>query len=96
METYGIPHTLNTMLVNWSVLPRSKVTAKYQVTIPKEVRERVSIKPGEVVSVEAFSEDEIRLRWFPRVSDPLEVLIGHKVYRRSVPVEELEEEIESR
>ena len=40
------------------LLPRSKVTAKYRVTIPKEVRERVSVKPGEVVLVEAFSKDE--------------------------------------
>ncbi|MEM3783995.1 MAG: AbrB/MazE/SpoVT family DNA-binding domain-containing protein [Candidatus Bathyarchaeia archaeon] len=30
-----------------------KVTSKFQVTILKEVREKVKIKPGEIVSVEA-------------------------------------------
>jgi AbrB family looped-hinge helix DNA binding protein len=77
-------------------LSRSKITAKYQVTIPKEVREEVGVKPGEVVLVESVSKDEIRLKRFPSVADPLAVLIGRRVYRREVPVEELEEKIESR
>ena len=79
-----------------NMLPRSRVTAKYQVTIPKEVRKKVGVKAGEVVSVEALSQDEIRLKRFPTVLNPLEVLIGGKIYRRTVPVEELEQKIESR
>ena len=77
-------------------MPRSRVTAKYQVTIPKQVRERVGVKPGEVVSIEAISEGEIRLKRFASVADPLKVLIGEKGARRGVPVESLEEQIESR
>lgn len=77
-------------------MSRSRVTAKYQVTIPKDVREKASVRPGEVVSVEALSEDEIRLKRSPRVADPLSVLIGRKTYRRRVPVEELEERIENK
>lgn len=78
------------------MLPRSKVTAKYQITIPKEVRERVEVRPGEVVSIEALSQDEILLRRYPRVADPLKALIGGKRSGRTVPVEELEERIETR
>jgi AbrB family looped-hinge helix DNA binding protein len=77
-------------------LARVKLTQKYQVTIPKEVREKVHVAPGEVVTIEAVSTDEIRLKRFPSVSDPLNVLIGKKQYKRHVPVEELEEKIESK
>jgi len=77
-------------------MPRSRVNAKFQVTIPREVREKVEVKPGEVVSVEALSSDEIRVRRYPRTSDPLETLIGTKPASRRVPVEELEERMGSR
>lgn len=78
------------------MMPRSKVTAKYQVTIPKEVRERTGVEPGETVSVEAISKAEIRLRRFPGVRDPLKVLVGLGAPRRRVPIAELEERAESR
>ncbi len=77
-------------------MARSKLTEKYQVTIPKEIREKVHVSPGEVIVVEAISQDEIRLKRYPSVSDPLDVLIGKKQSRRSIPIEELEEKIESR
>ena len=77
-------------------MPRSRVTAKYQVTIPKQVREKVGVKPGEVVSIEAISQGEIRLKRFASVADPLKVLIGGKGARRSIRVDLLEEQIESR
>jgi len=77
-------------------MARSKVTDKYQVTIPQEVREKLGVKPGEVVTVEALSDDEIVLRRFPRVAHPLTVFIGERRLRRAVPVEEVEENAESR
>ncbi|TLY10576.1 MAG: AbrB/MazE/SpoVT family DNA-binding domain-containing protein [Thaumarchaeota archaeon] len=77
-------------------MPRSRVTAKFQVTIPRKVREKVAVKPGEVVSIEAVSQSEIRLRRFASIADPLQVLIGMKASRRGVRVESLEEKIESR
>ena len=77
-------------------MPRSKVTAKYQVTIPREVREQVDVRPGEVVSMEVVSQDEILLRRYPNVANPLKTLIGGMASRRSVPIEELEEAAESR
>jgi AbrB family looped-hinge helix DNA binding protein len=78
------------------MLPKSKVTAKYQVTIPREVRDETGVEAGEVVSVEAISKAEIRLRRFPGISDPLSVLIGSGTRRRRIPIEELEEKAESR
>jgi AbrB family looped-hinge helix DNA binding protein len=77
-------------------MPRSKVTTKYRVTIPKEVRERIGMEPGESVYVEAVSKDEIRLLRFPGVRDPLKVLVGLGAPRKSVPIGELEERAESR
>lgn len=78
------------------MMPKSKVTAKYQVTIPREVREEIGVEAGEVVSVEAVSKSEIRLRRFPGVADPLRILIGAGAGRRRIPVEELESKAESR
>jgi AbrB family looped-hinge helix DNA binding protein len=77
-------------------MARGRLTAKFQVTIPKEIRERVHVAPGEVISIEAVSADEIRLKRYPSVSDPLKVLIGKKQYKRHIPIEELEENVESR
>ena len=77
-------------------MPKTKVTSKFQVTIPKEVREKVGVRPGEVVSVESVSDEEIIIRRFRRVKDPLKVLVGEPPSVRHVPVEELEEEAETR
>jgi AbrB family looped-hinge helix DNA binding protein len=77
-------------------MARTKVTAKYQVTIPREVREKVEVRPGEVVSIEALSGNEILLKVYPRKADPLSVLIGKRGRLPEVPVEELEEAAESR
>ncbi len=77
------------------MMTRSRVTAKYQITIPKDVREKTGVKPGEVVVVEAVSEEEIRLKRFASLADPLKVLIGARRSKKAVPVTELEERIES-
>ena len=78
------------------MMARSKVTAKFQVTIPRDVREKVNIKPGETVSMEVLSEDEIVLKRYPRIVDPLRVLIGGGTARKSVPVDKLEDAMETR
>ena len=76
-------------------MAKSKVTAKYQITIPREVREKIEVRPGEIVTVEAISRDEIVLKRYSGVRNPLGTLIG-KVSRGTVPVAELEEKMESR
>lgn len=55
------------------------MTAKYQVTIPEEVRKRVGLKPGEEVEVLVLNDQELLLRRkMRRVRDPLSVLLGSK------------------
>ena len=74
---------------------RSRVTEKFQVTIPKEVREITGVRAGEIVTVEAVSEGEIRLKRFVKVKEPLRVLIGPHGSRH-IPVDEIEEAAEAR
>lgn len=77
-------------------MPKTKVTEKFQITIPKEVREEVDLKPGEVVVVEKVSGQELRVKRFRMIKDPLSVLVGKKPFNRHVPVEEFEEKAEAR
>jgi AbrB family looped-hinge helix DNA binding protein len=73
----------------------SKVTDKFQVTIPKDVREALGLKPGEEVLVETGPGGRIVVKRFPMSKDPLKVLVGKKKYSRHVPIEELEEKLET-
>lgn len=75
-------------------MPRSKVTSKFQITIPKETREEIGLRAGEEVIVESVSAEEIRVKRFPKVQNPLEWLIGVETFPRHIPVEELEEKVE--
>ncbi len=72
------------------------MTDKYQVTIPKDVREELGLRPGEEVIVESDSKDRIVVKRFRSTKDPLSVLIGKKPYHRHIPIKELEEKMESR
>jgi antitoxin PrlF len=40
----------------------SKVTSKYQTTIPKEIRKHLHIKRGDQIMYELFSDDTVVLR----------------------------------
>ncbi len=77
-------------------MARTRVTSKFQLTIPKEVREQIGLKPGEVVEVQADDEGDIAIKRFRRVKDPLKVLIGSTTFPRHVSIEELEERVETR
>ncbi|MGH6903318.1 MAG: AbrB/MazE/SpoVT family DNA-binding domain-containing protein [Geminicoccaceae bacterium] len=41
--------------------PTSRVTSKGQTTIPRAVREKLALKPGDVIVYE-LEDDEVRLR----------------------------------
>jgi len=76
-------------------LGKSKVTEKFQVTIPRDVREKIGLKPGEVVEVEAIDNETIILKRDVE-RDPLRYLIGEKpLFKREIRVEEVEEAAES-
>ncbi len=74
----------------------SRVTDKFQVTIPKDVREALGLRPGEEVIVETGPKGRIIVKRFPTVKDPLSTLIGKKPYPRHIPIDELEEIAETR
>jgi AbrB family looped-hinge helix DNA binding protein len=76
-------------------MAKTKVTSKFQITIPREIREKVGIRPGEIVNVESVSTEEILVKRFRRLKDPLKVLIG-KTAARHIPIEEIEESAETR
>ncbi len=75
----------------------SRVTDKFQVTIPKDVRESLGLRPGEEVTVEEAPGGAIVVKRFETVKNPLTVLIGKKPrFRKPLRVEELEELSENR
>lgn len=73
----------------------TRVTEKFQITIPKDVREAIGLKPGEVLLVEPTGEEELSVKRFRMMKDPLRALIGMRKFKRHVPVAELEERAES-
>ena len=77
-------------------MSRTKVTSKFQLTIPKEIREQIDLKAGEVVEVQILDEEGIVIKRFRKIKNPLKVLIGETASKRHVSIEELEEKAESR
>ncbi len=73
----------------------TRVTDKFQITIPRDVRKVIGLKRGEVLIVEHAGEGELRVKRLGAVKDPLRVLIGEKRFKKHIPVEELEEKAES-
>jgi AbrB family looped-hinge helix DNA binding protein len=77
-------------------MSRTKVTSKFQLTIPKEIREQIDLKAGEVVEVQILGEEGIAIKRFRKVKSPLKVLVGETPSRRHVSIEEFEEYTELR
>jgi AbrB family transcriptional regulator (stage V sporulation protein T) len=75
-------------------MEETKVTEKFQVTIPKNVRDKMGLKPGEVMIVESVGGNEVRLKRFKVVKDPLQILVGKRIHKH-IPIEDLEKKIES-
>ena len=66
-----------------------KTYAKGQIIVPKELRERLGIKPGKMVSLEVVN-DHLEVRPLP--DDPIEFLTGiFKAHPTSMGEELLEE-----
>jgi AbrB family looped-hinge helix DNA binding protein len=75
----------------------SRVTDKFQVTIPKDVRDSIGLRPGERVMVEQAPGGTIVVKRFKTVKDPLNVLLGKKsIFRKSISQNKLEEMMEQR
>lgn len=75
----------------------STLTSKGQITIPKEIRDRLGVHEGDRI---VFQFDEQgRLILQPEVRDPLEGLIGllrHRAGDRPATVEEMKEAVRAK
>lgn len=78
-------------------MPRTTLTSKGQLTIPKELRSRLSLESGDRID---FTIDECgRLIGVPVAEDPLEDLFGslsHLAGERPVSIEEMDRAIRDR
>ncbi len=87
---------INNRVLHSNIMARSKVTAKFQITIPRKVRDKLGLRPGELVDVESSRGGTILVKRFSETRTPLATLIGKKLSSRHIPVEELEAAAESR
>ncbi len=71
---------------------KTRVTAKFQITLPADVRERVPFHPGETVEVVAKDEQTVLVRRTRKVKNPLRYLIAKKPWLdKSIPPEQVDE-----
>lgn len=62
----------------------AKVLARGQVTLPREVRERAQIKPGDVLNIEVLGPGRLRFTVLPKLS-PRELRDRYPI---TVPIDE--------
>ena len=68
----------------------SKIKSRGQITVPKEVRQKAGIEPGDVLTFEVTGPGEIRLRSLPR----LRLAEALERYRIETPVDDLADRAE--
>ncbi|HEX7185207.1 MAG TPA: AbrB/MazE/SpoVT family DNA-binding domain-containing protein [Thermoanaerobaculia bacterium] len=75
----------------------STLTSKGQITIPKEVRDRLGVQEGDRIVFQFDEQDRLILR--PETRDPLGNLVGllrHRAKDRPVTVEEMNEAVRAK
>lgn len=75
----------------------STLTSKGQITIPKEVRDRLGVHEGDRIVFQFDEQGRVILR--PESRDPLGGLVGllrHRAKERAATVEEMNEAIRAR
>jgi AbrB family looped-hinge helix DNA binding protein len=75
----------------------STLTSKGQITIPKEVRDRLGVQEGDRIVFQFDEQGRVILR--PESRDPLEGLVGllrHRAKERPPTVEEMNEAVRAR
>lgn len=78
-------------------MPTSTLTSKGQITIPKEVRERLGVQEGDRIVFQFDKQGRVVLQ--PESRDPLGNLLGllrHRAKDRPATVEEMNEAIRTR
>lgn len=78
-------------------MPTSTLTSKGQITVPKEVRDRLGLRQGDRLVFQFDDQDRLTVR--PEVRDPLGDLPGllrHLAKRRPKTIEEMNEAVRRR
>lgn len=76
-------------------MPSAKITSKGQVTLPKQVREQLRLKPGDRVDFVVGEDGQVRLKAGRLHVSELKGLL-HEPDRPAVSLEEMEEAIARR
>lgn len=73
-------------------MEQAKVTSKGQITIPKKIREKLGLKPGDKVNFVVDSDGNIKIQ--PQ-NIPIEKLRGilHRPGQKTISLEEMEQGI---
>lgn len=74
-------------------LPTAKVTAKGQITIPKHVREKLNLRPGDKVRFEIDDDGTARMRAINRSLDDIIGMLKPYCDGPAVTVEEMNDAI---
>ncbi len=75
---------------------KTRVTSKYQITLPADVRSKMPVHPGETLVVEVQDPTTIVVRRERSVRRPLSVLIARRpLLRQHITPDELDELAES-
>jgi AbrB family looped-hinge helix DNA binding protein len=69
-------------------MPDSTLTSKGQVTVPKEIREELGVKPGDRVTFTAMPDGTVIMRAKTRSIKDLAGIL-HKEGRETVPLDKL-------
>ncbi len=78
-------------------MPASTLTSKGQITIPKDVRDRLGLREGDRIVFQFDEQGRVILQ--PGERDPLGNLVGllrHRAKDRPVTVEQMDEAIRAR
>jgi AbrB family looped-hinge helix DNA binding protein len=78
-------------------MPTSALTSKGQITVPKEVRDRLRLRAGDRLVFQFDDQDRLLIR--PEVRDPLGDLPGllrHLATKRPKTIEEMNEAVRRR
>ncbi len=70
-------------------------SSKYQVVIPKKLRESMDIKPGQTLYIQAISDSEARISTQPAVDRAFQIFGGSKIWGDD-PMQWLKEERKDR
>ncbi len=74
-------------------LGKSTLSSKGQVTLPKEVRERLGLKPSDMVVFTTDEQGRVMLTTALRQLDELHGMFRHRAKDKPVSIEEMDEAI---